>query len=142
MAYATYSDVNQYLSQWGFQIGALTVPNITTVTTWITRFEALINSYLKRCGYDVPATGANDIALLADISSQAIAVRVWTVIYQGRELEGTVADWKANVEAMVADIKSCNFVLLDQLEDSDEDSGTSIGVTMLRVFEDEEDDYA
>lgn len=130
MAYAVYADVQRYLAQWTELDGSSQVTS-SDVTEFITDTEALINSRLSKCGYTVPATGTDDIALLRGIVSQVVAIKVYSIAFGDEELPGVIAGLQIELASVMEEIRTCQLVLTNQLDGS----ATTIGTANLKVLD-------
>lgn len=115
MPYATYANVNALFRKED-QMTNTSNPSTSTLTTWITQFEAQINGALSQAGFSVPVTGTNDVALLQGLVAQGVACLAWGVRYPvdetalPKQVEGYCDTWKDALKS----IKDGTFTLVDQ----------------------------
>lgn len=130
MAYATVDDVRSLLDTLGVVISGVSKVTETEVTEFITQEEATINSVLKGLGYSVPipSSATNDTAMLKKFTAEAVAVKVFSIVFVGTQTEfpAKVRYWQTEFEAFMNRLRLGQVALIDV-----EPAATGVGV--LRV---------
>jgi hypothetical protein len=103
----------------GVTYTASTIPTTTQVSNFRTECAADINSILKSRGYSVPATGANDIVLLAGYENLGAAVKAEQAAYRGNVQQPRVTEWNKKYEDFLNRLRLGQADLIDQTAEGD-----------------------
>ncbi len=130
MAYATVDDVRSLLDTLGITITVSSNPTETEVTEFIAQEEAAINAVLKGLGYSVPidASATNDVRMLKKYSSEATAVKVFSIVFVGTQAEfpAKVQYWRTEFDAFMNRLRLGQVSLI-------ESTPAATGIGVLRV---------
>jgi hypothetical protein len=96
-----------------------TKPTSTQVADFLARRYAEINSVLKARGYTVPATGVNDVLMLAHHESLGAAILAEEARYQGNVDQPRVKQWREEYMAFLNRLRQGQSDLLDQTAEGD-----------------------
>jgi hypothetical protein len=117
-AYAGVTDVQALLPE--FAISGSSKPSITEVMAFITQIEAMINGVLAAQGYStVPATGANDVALLAGVVQRKVAALTYLAAYQSDNAPDKIKVWNEEFTQFMNWLRQGQINLVDQLPQGD-----------------------
>ena len=103
----------------GVTYSGSTIPTDTQVTTFRGQRYAEINSCLKARGYTVPATGANDVALLGGYENLGAAVLAENAAYRTQSPPARVQQWHEEYQAFLNRLRQGQADLLDQTAEGD-----------------------
>ena len=118
-SYAVVADVQALIPE--FTIGAATEPSTSQVEDFITQHEGEINGILTAQGYDsVPATGSNDVALLAGYVSRKVAALTWVTAFLDDDPPWKVKDWTESYRNFLNRLRQGQQHLVDQLPQGDD----------------------
>ena len=98
----------------GVVYGVSTIPTDAQVTGFRVACAADINAILKARGYTVPATGANDVVLLADYENLGAAVKAEQAAYRGNVQQPRVTEWNKKYEDFLNRLRLGQADLIDQ----------------------------
>jgi len=99
----------------GVTYTAGTLPTTAQVTAFRAAAAADINAILKARGYTVPATGVNDVVLLADYENLGAAVKAEQAAYRGNVQQPRVTEWNKKYEDFLNRLRLGQADLLDQV---------------------------
>ncbi len=91
-----------------------TIPTTAQVTQFRVETAADMDSILKSRGYDIPATGANDVALLKGYENLGAAVKAEQAAYRGPQQQPRVTEWNKKYEDFLNRLRLGQADLLDQ----------------------------
>ena len=103
----------------GVTYSPTTIPTAIQVTSFRVACAADINAILKARGYTVPATGANDVVLLADYENLGAAVKAEQAAYRGNVQQPRVTEWNKKYEDFLNRLRQGQADLLDQTAEGD-----------------------
>lgn len=92
-----------------------TIPTATQVTGFRADCAADMNSILKSRGYTVPATGSNDVVLLAGYENLGAAVKAEQAAYRGNVQQPRVTEWNKKYEDFLNRLRLGQADLIDQV---------------------------
>ena len=85
-------------------LGASSTPTLTRVERFIARREGQLNVALKRAGYDVPLTTANDVAFCAQLVTQVVVFDTWTAAYGMSDIPTAIQEYWLDWNKALKDI--------------------------------------
>lgn len=119
-SYVDTDDVQALIPE--FTISASSEPSTTQVTEFITQTEGEINGVLTAQGYEsVPATGSNDVAMLAGYVAGKVAARTWLAAYLDDDPPWKVKEWTTSYREFLNRLRQGQQHLVDQLPQGDDD---------------------
>lgn len=117
-SYANEDEVQALIPE--FVISTSSSPSLDSVTALISQAEGEINGVLSAQGYEsIPATGANDVALLQGYVTRKVAADVWLTAYQRSEPPYKVKAWREEWADFIARLRRGEQHLIDQLPQGD-----------------------
>ncbi len=120
-------------------------PTLAQVLDMLSRRYAEINGVLKARGYTVPATGSNDVAMLAHYEAMGAAVLAWDARYHSSQDFPNVKRWSEEYQNFLARLRRGEQDLVDQVSAGDDEPYFEIGRAIrrddytLQPLEDEEE---
>jgi hypothetical protein len=103
----------------GVTYSASTVPTSIQVTNFRGQRYAEINSVLKARGYNVPASGESDVALLSHYEDLGAAILAEQARYQGNVEQPRVQEWHEEYMAFLNRLRQGQQDLIDQSAEGD-----------------------
>lgn len=133
MAYCTLKNVE---AKTGLTYNGESQPTNTEVLTIVTDVAAEIDGVLRAAGYSVPATGANDKALLRHYNTLGAAYQAWHAGISGTDKFPRVEAWERDYRDFLSRIRRGEQTLIDQVPDGGAPS------TLASIELDRTDGYA
>lgn len=124
MTYAAIADVTARLQNWPTlsAFSDSSKPTEAQVTAFINQIEGEVNGVLSAEGYEtVPATGADDVALLKMYVADKVAAKVWGVVYAGTDMPAVVKLWHEDYKDFLARLRRGEQHLPNQQPQSEDE---------------------